>query len=219
MTGRRRTGTGTFLAVEGIDGAGKSTFVRALARELRRRGQTVAVRREPSEPTLGRLAQHAGDPWTSAVYFTLDRFLAHPKLTADLARHRFVLQDRSYFSTLAYQGSLLALGPRRRLRELQARVTVVPDRVILLELPPALALLRVGRRSSVRAPFERRATLERVARAYRALARSPSWWTLDAGRPTRELVAETADRLLPVGRRGSGAPKKIRAGRLPRRRR
>jgi len=189
MTPSRR---GRLVAVEGIDGTGKSTLVFALARALRRRGYSVAVRREPADPRLGRLAQEASvrDAWTGAVYFTVDRHLARPALLAALRTHDLVLSDRSYFSTVAYQGSALPAGDRRRLERLQRGASVPPDLVVLLDLPPSAALERLGARSTVRAPLERRRTLERVAAAYRRLARRGRWRVLDAAHPRSELVAE-----------------------------
>jgi len=199
-TGRR----GMFLAIEGIDGVGKSTLLRSLASALRRRGLSVAVRREPADRRLGALAQSAAaeDPWTGAVYFTVDRHLAAPALERALREHDVVLQDRSYFSTLAYQGSALPAADRRRLAQLQRSATRSPDRVVLLDLPTAEALDRVGGRSARRGPLERRATLDRVARAYRVLARSNRWQVIDARSAPAELVREVLASLeLPPARR------------------
>jgi dTMP kinase len=195
MRTRRR---GRLVAVEGIDGAGKSTVVRSLARELRRRGRSVTTRREPTDPDLGALAQRAGarDPWTGAVYFTLDRFRARPALERDLARHDLVLSDRSMFSTLAYQGSSLPRGARDRLAVLQRGATVVPDRVVLLELSTAEAKRRRGRRAAARAPLEREAIQRRVAAEYRRLARAGGWIVVDAAQPVARIVDEVANRLV-----------------------
>lgn len=192
-----------YVAVEGIDGAGKSTFTRALATRLRRDGLRVRVRREPNDPVLGRYAQRVGptDPWTSAVFFTLDRYLARPKLERDLASADVVLTDRSFWSTLAYQGSAVPAGARRRLAKIQAASAIRPDRVILLDLPSEEGIRRVGGRGRSRAPFERRATLRRVAREYRRLAERNHWLVLDAQTPTARLVEQATDRLrLPIPR-------------------
>lgn len=210
MTARRRA---VFLAIEGIDGVGKSTLLRSLARALRARGLSVAIRREPSDPRLGALAQSAAaeDPWTGAVYFTVDRHLAAPALERDLATHDVVLQDRSFYSTLAYQGSALPPRDRRRLTQLQRSATRTPDRVILLDLSPSQAVRRLGHRDQRRGPLEREGTLRRVARAYRGLARSKHWQVLDARDAPRDLVLQVLD--------GLDLPPVVRRERARRRRR
>ncbi|HEY6238634.1 MAG TPA: AAA family ATPase, partial [Thermoplasmata archaeon] len=95
---------GALVALEGVDGAGKSTLQRALARRLRANGWRVALWREPVRPSLGRRAQALGptDPLGAAVGFTLDRMLGRAELERRLDHHDVVLCDRSYFSTIAY---------------------------------------------------------------------------------------------------------------------
>jgi dTMP kinase len=188
---------GLLVALEGIDGAGKSTLARAIASALRRRGLSVALRHEPNDPKLGSLAQSVSrdDPWSGAVYFTVDRHIARPALERALSRHDVVVTDRSFYSTLAYQGSALPPRERRRLEELERTATREPDRVILLEIPSRAAVRRLGGRGRRRGPLEELATLERVARAYRTLARDPRWVVLDARASVPELVRATLDHL------------------------
>jgi len=209
MTRVRR---GMLVALEGIDGVGKTTLLRGLARALRRRGLSVAVRREPADERLGALAQSAAaeDPWAGAVYFTVDRHLASAALRQALRRHDVVLQDRSFYSTLAYQGSALPPRDRHRLEQLQRTATRAPDRVLWLDLPPAEALRRLGNRPSRRGPLERRRTLERVARSYRSLARTERWEVLDARMTPRRLLREAVLRL-GIPRSGTrGRPRRTR---------
>jgi thymidylate kinase len=108
-----------------------------------------------------------------------------------------VLLDRSLYSTLAYQGSALPPGRRRTLSRLQREATLVPDRVILLDLPLRAAEARMRMRGGTRDPTEQRATLRRASRAYRALSRRPGWIALDARQSPGQLVAQLDRRLTP----------------------
>ena len=193
-----RGGRGWLIAIEGIDGAGKSTLQRALARRLRASGYRVGLWREPTDRRIGARAQAAGidRPWTAAMFFTIDRVRARARLDRLLARNDVVLSDRSFHSTLAYQGSALPREERRTLEQIQRTVTRPPDRVLWLRLAPRDALPRIHHRGRRRAPLERQRTLRRVARAYQALSDAGHWVTLDARRPTLDLVE------LALGQRG-----------------
>jgi dTMP kinase len=197
------TPLGRLVALEGIDGAGKSTLQRAVAQRLRRRGWRVARWREPTRVGLGRTAQQLGptDPIGAAIHFTLDRLLSRPRLERLLQRNDVVLSDRSFYSTLAYQGSALPPSEFLRLERLQREVARVPDRVLWLDLAPAEALRRVGGRGRGRAPLERRATLRRVDRAYRRLSAGRGWVRLDARQHPREVADDAVRALGPWLRR------------------
>lgn len=201
---------GILVAVEGIDGSGKSTLVDALLRRMRRQGRRVGRWHEPTDPDLGARAAAANrnDPRLAALLFTLDRAMHRADLEAQLARSD-VIADRSFYSTLAYQGSLLAPGPRRALERMQREIAIRPDVVVLLDLAPALAMKRVGRRGTVRSPLERLSTLRRVARAYRAFAKQEHWIVLDAEQTPEELLGcllgVEHDPVLLLGERSVGA--------------
>jgi dTMP kinase len=107
--------TGLLVVIEGIDGAGKTTLRAGLAAALRSEGHEVVETKEPTDGPLGqeirRLARVGRDtvtPEAELELFLRDRaqHVAELVLPA-LARHAVVLQDRSYYSTVAYQG-----GPR-----------------------------------------------------------------------------------------------------------
>ena len=203
---RSKKTRGLLVALEGIDGAGKTTLARPLAAALRRRGLSVHLRYEPSDARLGAIAQSVSrtDPWTGAVYFTVDRHVARPALERALARFDVVLTDRSFYSTLAYQGSALRPQDRVRIAELERAATREPDRVLLLDLPPHDALARLGRRRTARGPLEEQRVLARVARAYRRLAREGGWTVLDSRAPVAELLPRALEGI-GVGRTGRHA--------------
>jgi dTMP kinase len=103
--------SGRFITFEGIDGAGKSSHIEALANGLRGRGHEVVVTREPGGTPLGErireLVLHAP---MDALTETLLVFAArHDHLVAQiepaLARGATVLCDRFTDATFAYQGA------------------------------------------------------------------------------------------------------------------
>ncbi len=194
-----RMSRGILIALEGIDGSGKTSVARRLARRLRTAGLSVAVCREPNDPALGRRAISAAtrDPWTAAVYFTVDRFLARPAVEDALRTHDVVISDRSFYSTLAYQGSALPVKQARALANLQRSAAICPDRIVLLELPTATAVTRLAGRPAPKSPLERRAMLRRAARAYRRLQSPPHWILVDASPPLHQVEREVARKLRP----------------------
>lgn len=190
---------GALVAIEGIDGTGKTTLQRALAQDWRRLGLRVVELQEPTRGPTGREARRSSgkDAWTAAMAFTQDRRHQRPRVTQALRAGNVVLLDRSFYSTLAYQGSALPAGQRRELERLQRKATLIPDRVILLNLPLRAAERRMRGRGARRAPTERQGVLRRASRAYRQLAQRPGWMVLDARRPTEKLLEAIDRRLTP----------------------
>jgi dTMP kinase len=111
--------TGRLIALEGGEGVGKSTQVRALAEALRQRGIDVVVTREPggsegAERIRELLLTGSDDRWgprAEALLFAAAR-TDHVEKTIRpaLARGQWVLSDRFIDSSLAYQGGAGGLG-------------------------------------------------------------------------------------------------------------
>ena len=102
--------SGRFITFEGIDGAGKSSQIDALAERLRERGATVVCTREPGGTALAErlreLVLHAPmDPLTEALLvFAARRDHVQQLIAPALARGDGVLCDRFTDATFAYQG-------------------------------------------------------------------------------------------------------------------
>ena len=111
--------SGRFIALEGGEGVGKSTQVRALAEALEQRGIDVLVTREPggsegAERIRELLLTGSDDRWgarAEALLFAAAR-TDHVEKTIRpaLARGQWVLSDRFIDSSLAYQGGAGGLG-------------------------------------------------------------------------------------------------------------
>ena len=103
-------GTGLFLTFEGIDGAGKSSHMAALADAFRAAGRAVVLTREPGGTPLAEkiraLALHEPmDALTEALLmFAARRDHLRQVIVPALARGDVVLCDRFTDATFAYQG-------------------------------------------------------------------------------------------------------------------
>lgn len=186
-----------YLAVEGIDGSGKSTVSRALVQALRARGRSVVAVREPGGTPAGEAIRSIVlgrefelDDWTEALLFAAARAqLAADIVAPALERDDLVVSDRSYFSSLAYQGAGRGLGVEivRAVNEAGLR-GVVPDLIALLRLDPERGLARENERDRISvAGIELQ---RRVAAAYDDLAAAEPerFLVLDASRPVSEIV-------------------------------
>lgn len=147
-----------FLSFEGIDGAGKSTHIEALADALRAQGRTVVLTREPGGTPLGeKLRALALNEPMDALTEALLMFAARREhlvqvIEPALARGDAVLCDRFTDATIAYQGYGRGFD-LQVLRELEQRVQTVPalhqgirqpDLTIWFDLPPAVAAQRLA---------------------------------------------------------------------------
>ena len=144
--------SGFYLAIEGGEGAGKTTVGTLLAQALTGRGEKVVSVREPGSTDLGqevrRLLLHWQDmtPWAEAMLYAAQRAQVVAEMVAPaLARGSFVISDRSLYSSLAYQGAArgLGIGPVRIVNEL-AVGGLLPDLVVVLMLDTTTGLSRQG---------------------------------------------------------------------------
>src|SRR2546427_514166 len=133
-----------FVTFEGLDGSGKTTQIRLLARRLEADGRRVLATREPGGTELGEqirdLVLHGGDvaPWAEAALYAASRAQhVEEVIRPALARGEVVLCDRYIDSSVAYQGVARGLGLERVL-ELNLAVVggLLPDLTFLLVLDP-----------------------------------------------------------------------------------
>lgn len=148
---------GLLVAVEGIDGAGKTTLAHALGACFRDAEIPVTVSKEPTRGPWGSvLRASAADgrltPHEELRYLLLDRRQhVQDLIKPALSRHEVVILDRYYPSNAAYQGAA-GLDVDEVLR--QNDFAPVPDVVLLLDLEPAEGLRRIHARGDKPNHFE-----------------------------------------------------------------
>lgn len=167
---------GKYVALEGGDGTGKSTVAAALAAAIEETGAEVILVREPGGTPLGEavrgllLDSATLDDWAEALLFAAQRAeLARGVLAPALADGKWVVSDRTYYSSIAYQGHARGLGVAkvRHINEL-GLAGVVPDHVFVLDVDPATALDRQHRADRI--GRQGVAFQERVREGYMMLA-------------------------------------------------
>ncbi|MGW6913415.1 dTMP kinase [Kitasatospora sp. NPDC054939] len=145
----RTTGTGFFIALEGGDGAGKSTQAQALAEWIRGKGHEVVLTREPGGSPVGQrlrgLVLDVGNTGLShraeALIYAADR-AEHVEnvIRPALARGAVVITDRYMDSSIAYQGAGRDLAATEVARISRwATGGLVPDLTVVLDVDPARA--------------------------------------------------------------------------------
>ncbi|MFF7635544.1 dTMP kinase [Kitasatospora sp. NPDC008050] len=145
----RASGTGFFIALEGGDGAGKSTQAQALAEWIRSKGHEVVLTREPGGSPVGQrlrgLVLDVGNTGLShraeALIYAADR-AEHVEnvIRPALARGAVVITDRYMDSSIAYQGAGRDLAATEVARISRwATGGLVPDLTVVLDVDPTKA--------------------------------------------------------------------------------
>jgi dTMP kinase len=163
---------GLLLAMEGIDGAGKTTQVRNLAALLEQAAVPLLTTKEPTGGPWGQKIRASAQSGRLPPAEELEAFLLDRRehvadvLQPALALGKVVLVDRYYFSTVAYQGAR-GLDPQ----ELLAKNAFAPepDILVVLDVPPEVGLRRVRERGDVADHFEREDELRKVREIFRGL--------------------------------------------------
>jgi len=199
------------ITLEGGDGTGKSTQIKAMERHLAARGRSVVSTREPGGTPLGKLIRQAllevgkqpiGSPTELFLYLADRAQHVQDVIIPALDSGKIVLCDRYTDSTLAYQGygRGIDLNVLRELNKIADR-GVQPDLTLLLDCPVELGLSRTARRmaevetgASREDRFEREKIEfhEKVRAGFLALARAEPerFRIIDASRSALEVTEE-----------------------------
>ncbi|UWX82266.1 dTMP kinase [Arthrobacter sp. zg-Y1171] len=205
---------GLFIAMEGGDGAGKSTQAQRLAAALQETGRTVLRTREPGGTPVGEqlralVLEHGNgdiDARTEALIFAASR-AAHVQQVIEpaLAAGTVVVCDRYVDSSIAYQGAGRQLGTDA-VRTLNDWATggLEPDLTVLLDVDPERGRDRrtAGDAAEDRLESEPDAFHLQIRLAFLEAAQAAPgrYLVLDAGRPVDELaetILRRVEKLLP----------------------
>jgi dTMP kinase len=192
---------GKFITLEGVDGAGKSTHVPWVARELGKGGRKVVVTREPGGTPFAEkirrlvLAEPMDAQAETLLVFAARADHVQKVILPALARGVCVVCDRFTDATFAYQGAGKGVSLEMiRSLALAVHPGLVPDRTLMFDCPYEVSRKRLAAsgRKPDRFESEAREFFERVREAYQEMARSEPGRVriIDGSRNAKEVKSQ-----------------------------
>lgn len=188
------------IAIEGIDGTGKTTVSVLLREALERLGKSVFLTKEPTDKLiLDKEVQKGRRPENGISLFfrfTEDRFVHQMEIENALKSGAIVITDRYMLSSFAYQGPIIEpiFGSREKtvewMNDVSEIIRIRPDLTFFLDLSVREALNRIKDRKE-RSGFEEMNYLEKVREYYDFLSKGDKTIkTIDASRSKENVVEE-----------------------------
>lgn len=189
------------IAFEGIDGSGKTTHVQDLKRYLTLSNRSVVLYREPGGTPLGEQIREIVKSQILSNEARLFLFLAAraelcQRMYSDIIANRydFILLDRYYYSTVAYQAKTLQQADFINSCNAYARMyrsVLIPHRVYWLDVEPSVAIKRLKMPDAMEEdsiPY-----LERIRSMYQMQFNASNWRKIDANRHKYDVFRAILD--------------------------
>lgn len=150
---------GILISFEGGEGCGKSTQIQMTKRYLESLGFTVFVTREPGGVSLGEeIREMLLSPKNKGMEHITELFLFNASrhehvqkvVIPALEKYDFVLLDRYYHSTLAYQGYGRGIDPAVVWSIVSAAIAgIIPNLTIILDVEPSVGIVRAAKQQAL----------------------------------------------------------------------
>ena len=191
-----------FIAIEGLDGSGKSTQVKPLAESLKALGHNVYTTAEPTQSRIGLMIKDIikhkmeADHTTIAALYAADR-LEHVLNKTDgllkkLEEGYTVISDRYYFSSYAYHGTHMNMDWVIQLNSVVADL-LRPDLNIFIDVPTDVCVKRLNKGRSLTELYEDEGNLNQVRKkyfeAFEKMEKSERIFIADGNRPA-EIISK-----------------------------
>ncbi|HEC92006.1 MAG TPA: dTMP kinase [Candidatus Atribacteria bacterium] len=186
---------GILIAIDGIDGAGKTTQCNMLKEWLNSQGYRAVIVKEPSKDSRyakqirirslhHRIFDFHNTPEAELKLFIEDRKEnVEKKIKPNLEKNKIVIMDRYYFSTIAYQ-SVLGIDPEF-IRIMNESFAPIPDLTIILDVTPDVGIKRINKRGDTCNSFEKRDYLEKVRKVFLQMRGYPNLHFVDGNNSRR----------------------------------
>jgi dTMP kinase len=163
--------SGMLIAIEGIDGSGKTTLAHTLSVSLEKQGYSIMLTKEPGDSALGKEIRNLVCtqnipicPLAQYLLFAADRAQHFTeRIIPALAQRKIIICDRLSDSSLAYQsyGNGVSTEIITPINQWSMQNTPI-DLTIFVRIPIEVALGRCKTRGALSA-YEKKDFLQRVA--------------------------------------------------------
>ncbi|MGD0817451.1 MAG: thymidylate kinase [Methanomassiliicoccales archaeon] len=168
-----------WIVVDGIDGSGKSTYAGLIEKYYRDRGEKVILHIHPSSGISGRITRRALQSRGKAmhavasIFFIADVLRSLMMLKKEKGRYDTVVFVRYIMATAYLPDRLAPLGYK-----FISKLLPVPERLVVIDIDPAIANERISIRAEKKEMFEDPANLMRAREKLLSLA-SSEWKVID----------------------------------------
>lgn len=195
-----RRSSSILIAIEGIDGAGKTTQVGMLKAALDSVGEAVITSKEPTNGQWGRVIKESASAGRHSAEEELELFIKDRTEHVDtvvnpaLDSGKTVILDRYFYSTIAYQGCRgMNVGEVRAAMESRFPV---PDAVFILDIDPVLSVHRIANsRGEQPNHFEDRANLAMAREIFNSLS-APTIHHIDGAMSRQSVHSELLEKFI-----------------------
>ncbi|MCL5439015.1 MAG: dTMP kinase [Patescibacteria group bacterium] len=212
---KRNTCPGKFIAIEGIDGSGKTTQVEEIKKYFEKIGREFIISQNPTDGVIGKFIREVlvGKiqlPKEAFQYlFCADRASEQKKLIEILTDGKTVLMDRYFWSSVAYgildkkinigekdvrdgNSLLVAYGILAEYNQF-----IAPDLTFYLNVSPNVALSRIEKERKNLDIYDKLEKLEKISKGYKfLLEKFPKEFTvIDGEKPIEEITNQIISKL------------------------
>lgn len=193
---------GKLIAIEGIDGSGKSTQTKMLCDTLEHQGKKVYCTKEPTDEPTGKMIRQvlSGEikvpPVALQYLYGADRAVHLEIIERYLKEGAYVVTDRYFWSSVAYGISDLGVIDDIYLVMFSMlsfyNQFIVPDLTVFLEITPEVSMGRIDELGKKKEIYENSGKLSKIKRGYEFLIEKyPEEFTIiNSDRPIEEVHKE-----------------------------
>lgn len=210
---KKNTHSGLYIALEGIDGSGKTTQLLRLFNYFKKQGRDVIKTREPrkNDGLIGKLIQEILygkvkiPPVAFQYLFTADREIHHEELVIpSLKSGKIVISDRCFWSAIPYglvdRDDTLENGEQMLVAQSILSMYhgfIIPDYTFYLSVPLKTALERVVQDDGAMEIYENEKRIKKALQGYNWLLKkfSNEFIVIDARKPVEEVTLEIVNKL------------------------